>query len=473
MIARRVAGFVVFIVGLAVLSTKMCAGSALAGQEPRALGGAWRGRIGVAGVTLEITVVFTESAGAASGTIDIPQQGARGLALRNVRHEGNKVHFELPAGPSVAIFDGALEDGRISGTFTQGPAVGSFTLAPGAAPEPPAPREAVPYREEEITFANGAVSLAGTLTMPQGTGPFSAVALLTGSGPQNRDEELFGFKPFREIADYFTRRGIAVLRWDDRGIGGSTGGGPDVTTADFATDALAAVEWLRARPGIRRDRIGLLGHSEGGLAALIAAAESPDIAFIVMLAGPALKGETILRSQAEAIARAGGASEETVAALSAQQDLLFRAVRTGEGWDEVIARARAAASLKGGPGSGGKPNPALETVIQAQIRMAKSGWYRFYLDFDPASPLQRTSCPILAVFGELDTQVPAAANAAALESIASRTGRTNVTTKVYPGANHLFIPARTGAPSEYAALEKKFVDGLLDDLSRWIEARVK
>jgi dienelactone hydrolase len=472
-LARRALGFVVFMTALAALNTQACA--AVVASQPSSIAGPWHGRIAVAGVSLGIVVVFTETPDSGlSATIDIPQQGARGLALRHVTRDEDRVRFELPAGPGPAVFDGRLADGRISGSFTQAGIAGTFTLSPGG-PEADrrAPAEPVPYREIEMTFTSGPASLAGTLTLPEGSGPFPAVAFLTGSGPQNRDEELFGFRPFRIIADHLTRRGIAVLRWDDRGVGGSTGAGPGITTKDLAGDALAALDWLASRDEIDGARVGLLGHSEGALAAAMAAAGSRRVGLIILLAGPALPGEAILRAQGEALARASGGGQAALDAVRRQQDLLFRAVRTGQGWHEVMDAARAGAAGAGQAATAPKIEGAqLEAALQAQMKMAKSGWYRFFLDYDPGPAFRKVSCPILALYGGLDTQVPAQPNIDALRAATAQGGNRDVTVKTYERANHLFIPATTGLPSEYATLEKTFVPGLLDDIFSWLSARV-
>ena len=463
-----------------LLASTAASGSPQAAQSD--LLGPWTGAIQVMGAELKIKVVFSEAAGALAATIDIPQQGAMGLKLTGVRRDGASVHFELQAGPGVATFDGKIEKDTIAGDFTQAGVKGTFSLARGAA-EPAkaaaAKTEPPPYREEEVTFANGDVTLAGTLTVPPGAGPFPAVVLLTGSGAQNRDEELFGFRPFRVIADHLTRRGMAVLRYDDRGVGGSTGAGPAVTTEDFARDALAALAWLSKRPEIRAARIGMLGHSEGGLVAGMAASRSRDVAFIVMLAGTSVKGEYIIRAQAEAMARAAGATPEDLKKLSAQQDLLFSAVRTGQGWDAVIESARALgreqiANLPEAQRQAIQdPEKALDMAIQAQLSAAKSGWYKFFIDYDPAQALAKVACPVLALFGSLDLQVPAEMNRKAVEAALGKAGNRDLTVKVYDGANHLFIKAVTGSPAEYGTLEKTFVPGLLDEISGWMLTRTK
>ena len=447
-----------------------------AGQAggPAAVVGAWDGAIEVASMTLTIRVVFTGTAGTLGATIDIPQQGAKDIALRAVSLNGPNVHFELPAGPGVAVFDGTLEGDRIAGAFTQGPATGTFHLARGEAPPPPKPD--LPYRAEDVTFTNGPVTLAGTLTMPPGPGPFPAVVLITGSGPQNRDEELFGFKVFGVIADHLTRQGIAVLRYDDRGVGRSSGGNSDPTTEDFAADALAGMALVAARPEIDKAHVGLLGHSEGAIAAAIAAARSTDVAFIVMMAGTATPGADVLRRQAADLARAGGATEGQVATILAAHAAMLSAVREGAPSDEVrrltkvLAHAQVAAAPEALRAAIPDRDAYVDKVVSQQLAALKSRWMRFFIDVDPATVLAKVRCPVLALFGGKDMQVSEPLNRAPLERALAAGGNTNVTVRTFPDANHLFIMAVTGSPAEYPSLEKSFVAGLLEDVTAWIRA---
>jgi pimeloyl-ACP methyl ester carboxylesterase len=473
MVGIRVGGVpTLVVVAMAAGLTSVAAQTA---QTPGGIAGAWQGALDVAGARLTLRIVFTEGAGGFTGTIDIPEQGASGLPLRNVTSTGPAVRFELPAGPALAVFNGRREGDAIEGDFTQGQASGRFRLTrvPGAAaaiaPSPPPP-----YREEEVTFANGSVTVAGTLTIPPGRGPFPAVVMITGSGAQNRDEELFGFRPFRVLADHLARHGIAALRYDDRGIGGSSGSVADSTTEDFAADALAGLDLLGRRAEIDAARIGLLGHSEGATAAAIAAARSPRVSFVVMMAGTALRGDEVLRGQAADLARAGGATDEAVARILAEHRRVTDAVRAGAPRAELaeavraLSRAQIAAMPEAQRQAIGDPDKAIERTLDAHLASVQSRWFRYLLDFDPASALARVTCPVLALFGALDLQVPPAANRAAAESALQRAKNRWVTVKVYPDANHLFIGAVSGHPSEYPTLEKRFVPGLLEDVSQWI-----
>ncbi|MFQ5794410.1 MAG: alpha/beta hydrolase family protein [Candidatus Bipolaricaulia bacterium] len=443
------------------------------------LDGHWEGAIQIAGTELIIMVNFETNEEGLKATIDIPQQGATGLALTNVRYEPSKVHFELQAGPGLAIFDGELKDGTISGDFEQSGISGTFQLKRGEAmKEEPEPEEPLPYKEEEIRFQNEDITLAGTLTLPLTSGPHPAVVLITGSGAQNRDEELFGFRPFRIIADHFTRNGIAVLRYDDRGVGGSTGDVSQSTTEDFAGDVLAAVKLLQGRSDINPRQIGLLGHSEGGIVAPLAASRSEDIAFIILMAGTGVTGEKILQAQLELIMRADGATDAGIEKALENQRRTFEAMRTGEGWDEIEARIRQEilTSLekmsKNQREAITDVDQFVNSVVEQQLQSVQSPWFKFFLDYDPVSALEEVTIPVLALFGELDLQVPAEMNKEAIERALEETGNPDHTTIVLPKANHLFQTAETGSPSEYAILEKAFVPGFLDLIADWILERV-
>lgn len=426
------------------------------------------------GSALTITVVATDSGSGLKATIDIPQQMAKGLELSNVRFESPKVHFELVAGPGLAVFDGELREGVIKGTFEQSGIKGTFELKPAAAKPAPPAEAPPPYKQEEVKIQSGALTLAGTLTLPPAGGPFPAVVLITGSGPQNRDEEVFGMKPFRLIADAFTRQGIAVLRCDDRGVGGSTGSTKDSSSADFADDALAEVGYLKGRPEIDKARIGLLGHSEGGIVAPIAASRSSDVAFIVLLSGSAVTGEKILFAQSELLMRSAGATDAAIKENTEVQKLVFAAVRSGTGWDHVadVMRADMRVALDAAPPAqqlpADKRDALIKTRVDAQLAGSRTPWFKFFLDYDPAPTLQKVKCPVLVVFGERDLQVPVALNRGPMEQALKSGGNRNYVIEVIPRANHLYQDAKTGSVQEYTTLKKEFVPELFPLLTSWI-----
>lgn len=443
-------------------------------QTP-ALAGPWTGEIRVAGITLQMRVVFTEGAEGLSAAIDIPQQGAAGIPLRNVRRDGEQVHFELPAGPGVATFDGERTGDRIEGAFSQGGATGTFVLARGDAPPAPEPAPAadLPYDIHEVTFGHDEITFGGTITSPRGDGPHPAVVLVSGSGAQTRDSDVAGFKVFATLADALTRQGIVVLRYDDRGVGQSSGPA-NVTTMAYVADVAAALATLKSRPGVDSARLGVVGHSEGALVAALAAGEIDDVAFIALLAGTTIAGEQVVRGQAEAIVRAAGGGDAQIAALRAQQDQLFQAVRTGEGWEAIEERARAqgraqvAMMPEAERAKLGDAEAFVAGVVTRQLAGAKSDWYRFFIDYDPAPALGAVDVPVFAAFGGKDLQVLVDDNRPALEAAFAEGRAALLETKVYAEANHLFQPAKTGAPAEYAMLPKQFIGNFVTDLGTWI-----
>jgi hypothetical protein len=441
----------------------------------RSVLGAWTGAIDIGGQSLRIIVSFTSVTNELKATIDIPEQGAKGLSLTNVKLDSSAVHFELPSNLGLAVFDGGLKGDSIAGSFMQAGMAGAFHVKRG---EPPKGEKTIepppPYRQEEVVFHDDTLKLAGTLTLPPVEGRHPAVIMITGSGAQNRDEELFGFKPFRMIADYFTRHGIAVLRYDDRGVGGSSGSTSESTTSDFANDALAALRYLQARPDISPKQIGLCGHSEGGIVAPLAASRSTDVAFIILISGPALDGEQILLAQAELIMRADSASEQEIKNALTLNKRIYDVVRAGKNLDEYRPELekevrRDVDTMKPEHRESIKdPDAFVKARVEAMMKQVQSPWFRYFLTYDPEPALERVHCPVLALFGELDLQVPAEMDRTAMEQALRKGGNKDFTLKILPKANHLFLTAVTGSPTEYASLKKEFVPGFLETMTDWI-----
>ena len=304
---------------------------------------------------------------------------------------------------------------------------------------------------------------------PGSRGP-PAVILITGSGQQNRDEEIFGHRPFLVLSDNLTRQGIAVLRVDDRGIGGSTGNFSQATTEDFAGDVLAGVEFLKNRTEINPDQIGLIGHSEGGLIAPIVAVKSPDIAFIVLMAAPGLTGEEILYMQSDLIARAEGVSNETIAQNRALMNRMFSVVKEEE--NNTIAEEKLREILRAELANLSEEEKAnlgySEAAIDSQVKELSSPWMRFFLIYDPRPTLMRVKCPVLAISGEKDLQVPPKENLLAIDEALRAGGNKDYSVKELPGLNHLFQTAKTGSPSEYARIEETISPVALETIGNWI-----
>ncbi len=443
--------------------------------------GAWRGNIEIMGQKLEIVVHFKTEKGVLQATMDVPLQSATGLPLKDILLDGPKISFKLESPQGVADFKGVIEGDKITGQFQQAGMAGTFALTRSeekTKEEPAKPHEPLPYNEEEVVFHNGDIKFTGTLTLPKKPGRHPAVIMITGSGPQNRYEELFGWKIFQGIADHFTRKGIAVLLYDDRGVGGSGGNVFDVTSEDFAMDALAALNYLQSRSDINPGQIGLCGHSEGGIVAPLAAAKSEAPAFIICLSGPGHPGKDVILRQVELIARANGAAPEKVQKDVDAMKTIISMNEEGRSEEELKEKIRelAETQISGMPEEQKKSIKDLAAftrdMVDNMYKQLAGPWFQYFLKHDPAPVLERVKCPVLLVFGELDLQVPAEWSRDAMVKALERGGNKDVKAKIFPKANHLYQEAKTGSPSEYAALPKQFVPGFLDFISGWILERV-
>jgi hypothetical protein len=369
------------------------------------------------------------------------------------------------------VFDGALAADRrsIAGTFVLhgAPLLLTFTQrTPGAAAPAPSrpqtPKKPYPYRAEDVVFhdAGAHVRLAGTLTLPRGHGPFPAVVLVAGSGPDDRNESIFGHQPFLILADYLTRHGLAVLRYDKRGVGASTGDYAKATTLDFADDAEAAAVWLRSRPEIDARRIGLVGHSEGGLIAPIVATHDPNVAFIVLMAGPGVDGVDLQLEQARLSTKAYGMSDAAAADYVEALRLIFGVVRANK--DPAVA----AAKLKTAIEPLAQPHSRQASILEGQASIANSPWSRFFFDYDPAPTLAEVRCPVLALIGSKDLQVPPDQNLPPIRVALAHNLDAEV--EELPDLNHFFQPAKTGSPDEYIKIEETIAPLALETITGWI-----
>jgi pimeloyl-ACP methyl ester carboxylesterase len=311
------------------------------------------------------------------------------------------------------------------------------------------------------------VKLAGTLTFPRGKGPFPAVLLITGSGPQDRNESLLGHKPFLVLADYLTRQGIAVLRVDDRGVGGSTGSTPNSTTENFAADVMAGIEFLKTCKEIDPKQIGLIGHSEGGMIAPLVAAQNSDVAFIVLMAGAGLTGEEILYMQGAMIMKANGASVHQLAKQRATQESMFKILK--EEKDPAAAEKRLREELSKSLTEEEKKKA--EQTIAVHIKLSNTPWFRYFLTLDPRPALRKVKCPVLALNGENDLQVSANENLREIEAALKAGGNNDVTIARLPKLNHLFQTSQTGSPNEYIKIEETIAPVALKTIGDWILKR--
>ena len=434
--------------------------------------GHWEGHIAIPGQPLAVKVDLTVNDNSWSGTIDIPAQGAKDLPLANIHVDeddaGVGVKFSIRDVPGNPTFDGRLGAGVISGTFSQAGAKFDFRLSREIVPGPARPQEPkppFPYQIEEVVFENGPVSLAGTLTVPQGVGPFPAVLLISGSGLQDRDESIFGHKPFWVIADHLSRADIAVLRVDDPGIGQSTPHPKPPTTAVFATDVEAGVAFLKRDD--RMGAVGLMGHSEGGAIAAIVASRRDDIGFVVLLAGPGVPGAELLRKQNERIFEVMGIAGARKQSLLTLLDRLFTTLTADmakearrQAVDEIV---RKQFEINGVP-----PAQQDETLVQAAVEQALNPWMRYFLTFDPRPALEKIRVPVLALNGELDLQVDAEQNLTAIAAALHKGGNRNVNVHGLSKHNHLFQRAKTGLVNEYALIEETISPEVLNLIRDWV-----
>jgi pimeloyl-ACP methyl ester carboxylesterase len=435
--------------------------------------GQWNGVLSVQGTNLRIVFHVSKTDDGYKSSMDSPDQGVNGIPVRTTTFDGSKLSLAVP---EIAMsYEGEFKTDSIVGTFKQGGMSLPLTLKRTAAEIKPAvrpqePKPPFPYRSEDVTFENKAagVTLAGTLTMPETGSNFTAVILISGSGPQNRDEELMGHKPFLVIADYLTRRGIAVLRYDDRGTAQSTGNFTAATTADFADDAESAFAYLKTRKEINPRKIGLMGHSEGGIIAPMVAARQKDIGFIVMLAGTGIRGDKLLLLQEELVYKVEDVPENTIAEMLKINSRIFdKIVQAKENLsmqeitDFMTAmKSDITAMVPEGMGA--------DDYIQRFAQQMSSPWMQYFLRYDPAPALEKVKCPVLAVNGSKDLQVPAKENLPAISAALKKGGNKKVTVKEYPDLNHLFQECATGSPNEYASIEQTFSPKVLSDLGDWI-----
>lgn len=442
--------------------------------------GVWNGKLKIdENVQLRLVLNISKEGDAYKSTLDSPDQGAKGIPVSKTAFEGSKLTVEVYA--ASISYSAELKDNKFVGTFKQGGNELPLELVKGnivveTPKRPQEPQKPYPYYSEDVNFENtkDKITLAGTLTLPQKEGVYPTVILISGSGPQNRDEELLSHKPFLVIADYLTRHGVAVLRYDDRGVGQSKGSFKGATSVDFASDVDAAVAYLKTRKEVKQ--IGLMGHSEGGLIAPIVAATNKNVDFIVLLAGTGIRGDKLLLMQQELISRANGESEKDIELSKKLNSKVFDIIVQSED-DEILKK-----DLKEYFIQALKENPEIkpkqmtdEAFIDSQIQssMTPWPWMKFFLKYDPATNLVKVKCPVLAVNGEKDLQVPAKENLEAIEKLVKSAGNQDVTVKTYPNLNHLFQESKTGSPMEYPIIQQTFSPLVMEDCMNWIKTRTK
>jgi hypothetical protein len=453
-------------------------------QAPAAdlLPGIWQGAVQSKRGTMQVFFTIEKKENNVyMGKTDIPAQNARNIPMTAVHWAPPTLFLDMSS--FGVTFEGtmAADGSAITGLFKIGP--DSLSLELRRTEKVPElrrsqdPQKPYPYDEIEVKFPNSAagIELAGTLTVPRETGPFPAVVLISGSGPQDRDSTLAGHRTFLVLADYLTRRGIAVLRYDDRGCGKSGGDFHQASTADFASDALAAWEFLKRREHIVPERVGLIGHSEGAMAAAIIGPRQPEIAFMVFLAGSGIPGEQLLLSQIAAIGRGRGVSEEALAKELLLNERLLLVVRQHD--DPLLAESEmlrvASKSLDEMTAAEKKElNHSSESLAQdIKAMITDFPWTRFIAAYDPAVDLRRVHCPVLVLNGDKDTQILADIHLPAIEKALRSGGNKEVSIEKMPGLNHLFQTAQTGLPREYGKIEETISPMVLQRIGDWILQR--
>ena len=391
-----------------------------------ALLGSWSGKLKVGAVSLTIVLHLEQADGYVKASFDSPDQGGKDISAFKEYLSDDSLALKVES--LDFTYRARLKDGKLDGKFTQRGFTLPLVMEKGV-PEvkrPQMPQGPFPYEREEVTFRNekDSATLAGTLTWPVGYNPKSkkkpmVAIFVSGSGQQNRDEELFEHKPFFVIADYLARQGIATLRYDDRATGKSVGGDvKNATSEDFARDALAGIEFLRNKKAF--SKVGLIGHSEGGLIAFMLGAQK-KVDFIVSLAGPGVKGDTLLVSQVNLI----------------------------------------------GLLSGQLPNMTIQKYRQ-QDAVRQMPWIQWYLDYDPSDHIRQTRCPVFALNGDRDCQVISKQNLTAIKQLLSKSTQSCI--KEYPGLNHLFQHCTTGLPNEYGQIEETISPEVLQDIAAWMNS---
>lgn len=442
--------------------------------------GDWHGQLDVMGTKLRISFHITQQEDTYNATMDSPDQGAFGLATDSTTFKNDTVTILIK---SMGIeYVGKLKKESINGVFNQGGQ--SFPLdlksveleKPKVAVRPQDPIEPFDYISEEVIFINesaDSIKLAGTLTLPKNVENPPVAVLITGSGPQNRNEELgpLNHRPFLVLSDHLTKNGIAVLRYDDRGTAESEGNHKEATSADFATDVSAAVDYLKTRSDIDVEKIGLIGHSEGGFIAPMLASSRNDIAYIVLLAGTGVDGAIILTTQSRRASELAGNSQAKLDFDEGLSGQIFDIVKSEKETKKLKKKLTKFISETVAQSPKEMVEEYTEEVIKAQINMLSSNWFQYFIRTDPRQFLEKVTCPVLAINGEKDFQVLPKLNLNAIDSTLKKAGHKDFTVKELVGLNHLFQTAETGASDEYGKIEETFSPIALNIVSNWINKR--
>ncbi len=445
------------------------------------ISGQWHGLLEIPGSPLRLVINIEKSDSGYNSTLDSPDQGAKGIPVDTTTFADGKL--DIAATALGLTYTAKLVGNKLEGTFAQGGLTLPLEMSREANEKlernrPQEPKEPFPYYSEAVSFENpeADIVLVGTLTLPKETGKHPVVVMISGSGPQDRNEELAGHKPFLVISDYLTRNGIGVLRFDDRGVGESTGDFKQATSPDFVSDVQSAIAFLKTRKDIDKNNMGLIGHSEGGVIAPMVAAKTDDVSFIVLMAGTGIPGDELLALQGKLIEKALGKSDTEVERSAAIRRKMIDMTVASE--DIQTLRNDLKDYLKGELENVDSQAlvPAgvnLDQFIKSQVDFMATPWMVYFLRHDPAKVLENVTCPVLAINGDKDLQVPAEINLSAIGHALKKAGNKQVTLKELPGLNHLFQGSETGSPTEYGSIEQTFSPVALKVISDWVLQQVK
>lgn len=438
--------------------------------------GTWAGNLEIQNTKLPIVFHIQKSGENYSATMDSPKQNAFGMKVKSTTVSNNKIILDMS---DIGImFEGILKTDSILGQFAQSGMTFPLNLSKtkdGAFTTPKRPQEPKPkfnYEIQDVMFTNEAekIKLAGTLTLPKGKGPFPAVVLVSGSGPQNRDEEIMGHKPFWVIADYLTKNGIAVLRYDDRGTAQSEGNFKTATTANFAGDAQAAVEFLRTQKKIKSDKVGVIGHSEGGMIAPMMAAKDPKIAFIVLLAGPGIPIDELMLIQTELGLRSEGIPEKEIKSNMELNKQLFQMAKQEKdpqkAYDQIYEVLQ---KISKDSTSILYDTSDVSGEIKKIAYQVTEPWFHYFISYDPQPSIAQVQCPVLAINGDKDVQVTSKENLAGIQQALKQGGNDKFEIHEMKNMNHLFQTTTNGAVSEYAKIEETFAPEVMKLMADWIK----
>lgn len=469
MVGVLVSGVIAFLGGVSAPSSAQSVSDGSA--DTTQFLGDWVGTLRVSGTDLRVVFrLRTGEEGVLNGTLDSPDQGATGIPIETILVDRDTVRLEIPS--IAGAFAGRLTDAgaTLEGQWVQGgqrlPLRLERTDTAPTVRRPQEPTEPVPYTTETVTFENedAGIVLEGTLSTPRDANSVPGIVLAAGSGPSDRDATIMGHRPFLVVADALTRRGLAVLRFDERGVGASEGVQQGATTADLADDVHAAVDALAQRPGVDADQIGIIGHSEGGLIGSLVATQTDRVLFLVLLATPGLPGDAILAEQLDRRIREQGADRRSRALQRGTQERIFEVLKQDADSATIASQLRQIMlETKGISG---------ERTINREIERLMDPWLRYYISHDPRETLTRVDVPVLALAGALDQQVDPSPNQTAIAEALHAEETPGVTVRTLDDLNHLFQTAETGSPSEYGRIEETFDPGAIDVIVEWIDVQL-